>query len=184
MLGLYHYIAFGLFAGFAAVDLVGGARAFPEVAHWRLKGLAFMLLYFAAATYAPLLWDGWLGKHRLFAADSLPLWAQMVGGFFLLEFGIYVWHRTMHNTPVLWRFFHQMRSEEHTSELQSRQYLVCRLLLEKKKKNHREPRIIELHRRERRGIGVAASNVESDILGRLATRGAQQRPLRAQVDER
>src|SRR3712207_8712118 len=27
----------------------------------------------------------------------------------------------------------QLRSEEHTSELQSRQYLVCRLLLEKKK---------------------------------------------------
>src|SRR3712207_7318769 len=27
---------------------------------------------------------------------------------------------------------HQARSEEHTSELQSRQYLVCRLLLEKK----------------------------------------------------
>src|SRR3712207_6858319 len=27
----------------------------------------------------------------------------------------------------------QVRSEEHTSELQSRQYLVCRLLLEKKK---------------------------------------------------
>src|SRR3712207_7332386 len=29
------------------------------------------------------------------------------------------------------------RSEEHTSELQSRQYLVCRLLLEKKKKHHK-----------------------------------------------
>src|SRR3712207_7758142 len=29
-----------------------------------------------------------------------------------------------------------LRSEEHTSELQSRQYLVCRLLLEKKKKKH------------------------------------------------
>src|SRR3712207_7558813 len=28
----------------------------------------------------------------------------------------------------------ETRSEEHTSELQSRQYLVCRLLLEKKKK--------------------------------------------------
>src|SRR3712207_8456247 len=34
------------------------------------------------------------------------------------------------------------RSEEHTSELQSRQYLVCRLLLEKKK-NH----IVVLHSR-------------------------------------
>src|SRR3712207_8487781 len=31
----------------------------------------------------------------------------------------------------------KVRSEEHTSELQSRQYLVCRLLLEKKKKNCR-----------------------------------------------
>src|SRR3712207_7256157 len=29
-----------------------------------------------------------------------------------------------------------LRSEEHTSELQSRQYLVCRLLLEKKKIYH------------------------------------------------
>src|SRR6478609_11429368 len=32
------------------------------------------------------------------------------------------------------------RSEEHTSELQSLAYLVCRLLLEKKKKNTRRPR--------------------------------------------
>ena len=34
------------------------------------------------------------------------------------------------------------RSEEHTSELQSRQYLVCRLLLEKKKKNFLKKNII------------------------------------------
>src|SRR3712207_6912154 len=31
------------------------------------------------------------------------------------------------------------RSEEHTSELQSRQYLVCRLLLEKKKNSESKP---------------------------------------------
>src|SRR3712207_7595058 len=35
---------------------------------------------------------------------------------------------------VLARFALLHRSEEHTSELQSRQYLVCRLLLEKKKR--------------------------------------------------
>src|SRR2546421_1206500 len=34
------------------------------------------------------------------------------------------------------------RSEEHTSELQSRSDLVCRLLLEKKKKNERTHRIL------------------------------------------
>src|SRR3712207_8369166 len=33
----------------------------------------------------------------------------------------------------------ERRSEEHTSELQSRQYLVCRLLLEKKKRWHELP---------------------------------------------
>src|SRR3712207_8654089 len=35
---------------------------------------------------------------------------------------------------VRWGAPNKGRSEEHTSELQSRQYLVCRLLLEKKKK--------------------------------------------------
>src|SRR2546425_5095588 len=34
---------------------------------------------------------------------------------------------------------HHLRSEEHTSELQSLAYLVCRLLLEKKKRPHRHP---------------------------------------------
>src|SRR2546429_6703136 len=34
-----------------------------------------------------------------------------------------------------WRNWNSRRSEEHTSELQSRLHLVCRLLLEKKKKN-------------------------------------------------
>src|SRR3712207_7569309 len=38
-----------------------------------------------------------------------------------------------HARSVPWRA--TSRSEEHTSELQSRQYLVCRLLLEKKKNN-------------------------------------------------
>src|SRR3712207_7140635 len=37
------------------------------------------------------------------------------------------------------------RSEEHTSELQSRQYLVCRLLLEKKKKTHPRPKRAHHH---------------------------------------
>src|SRR3712207_8062888 len=36
----------------------------------------------------------------------------------------------------LWSLGVILRSEEHTSELQSRQYLVCRLLLEKKKQTH------------------------------------------------
>src|SRR3712207_8890338 len=47
----------------------------------------------------------------------------------------FVGHRTHANLPEVLRAsdFFLLRSEEHTSELQSRQYLVCRLLLEQKK---------------------------------------------------
>src|SRR3712207_7130497 len=47
--------------------------------------------------------------------------------------------RDRHRTGVLHRARVELgheRSEEHTSELQSRQYLVCRLLLEKKKQKN------------------------------------------------
>lgn len=113
MLGLYHYIALGLFGAFAALDLVARARVFPEVGGWRLKGIAFMLLYFAAATFAPLMWDGFLGQYQLVDGSRLPLWAQILCGFLLLELGVYAWHRTMHNTPFLWRWFHQLH---HSAE--------------------------------------------------------------------
>src|SRR3712207_9489288 len=47
-----------------------------------------------------------------------------------------LWHRRLLAPRLLPRGPDSARrSEEHTSELQSRQYLVCRLLLEKKKKD-------------------------------------------------
>ena len=114
MIGLYHYLALVLFTGFALLELLAAnGRAFPTVTRWRLKGAGFTLLYFALATYLPLLWDAWLGEHRLLAADALPLWAQIVGGLLLLELGIYAWHRTLHEVPFLWRWFHQMH---HSAE--------------------------------------------------------------------
>src|SRR2546422_7396256 len=45
------------------------------------------------------------------------------------------------------------RSEEHTSELQSRLHLVCRLLLEKKKKNIQHNAINDTRHRHRISIG-------------------------------
>src|SRR3712207_6871183 len=44
----------------------------------------------------------------------------------------YAWHKSAYPDKALAEA-DSLRSEEHTSELQSRQYLVCRLLLEKKK---------------------------------------------------
>src|SRR6202021_4140597 len=49
-------------------------------------------------------------------------------------------------TPISWTA--SSRSEEHTSELQSRQYLVCSLLLEKKKHKSHHPYGHKKHARE------------------------------------
>src|SRR5258707_4834894 len=46
--------------------------------------------------------------------------------------------RRASRAPKRWKPWEAARSEEHTSELQSRQYLVCRLLLEKKKQQRAE----------------------------------------------
>src|SRR3712207_9515205 len=56
----------------------------------------------------------------LFAVQSLWLYSALLG------------HAQVLRSACLARLY-CCRSEEHTSELQSRQYLVCRLLLEKKK---------------------------------------------------
>src|SRR3712207_7479001 len=56
-----------------------------------------------------------------------------------------VWCTTSNVPPNAgYSFLMVLRSEEHTSELQSRQYLVCRLLLEKKKTNKIK---INIHKR-------------------------------------
>jgi sterol desaturase/sphingolipid hydroxylase (fatty acid hydroxylase superfamily) len=113
MIGVYHYLALAMFVGFATLEMASQSRLFPSVSNWKLKGASFALLYLAVGTYAPLLWDDWLGGHRLIAGESLPLWTQIGAGFLLLELGVYAWHRTMHNVQPLWRWFHQMH---HSAE--------------------------------------------------------------------
>src|SRR5687768_18210252 len=61
---------------------------------------------------------------------KLVLWAFAGVGLALTAVhGLVKWSRC----PRCRECFHMGRSEEHTSELQSRLHLVCRLLLEKKK---------------------------------------------------
>src|SRR3712207_7373460 len=66
---------------------------------------------------------------------SCCLWAQFLRRFASADQGLIDLEPGLIGTlPIAARAC--LRSEEHTSELQSRQYLVCRLLLEKKKNNY------------------------------------------------
>src|SRR3712207_8276080 len=68
-----------------------------------------------------------LGHAHPDAALAVP--PVLVAGVDRCQVGAVGQHRLPRQAQVV-------RSEEHTSELQSRQYLVCRLLLEKKKRKN------------------------------------------------
>src|SRR3989475_1474935 len=64
-----------------------------------------------------------------------------IAGAFMIGLGFQPFHAAALNllantSPVAWGAIGTPRSEEHTSELQSQSNLVCRLLLEKKKKHN------------------------------------------------
>src|SRR5690606_11910281 len=78
--------------------------------------------------------DGWIGQWLGFKVSYAFPGIVVAMTFTSLPFVV----RTVQ--PVLLELgneFEEARSEEHTSELQSRENLVCRLLLEKKKKFHK-----------------------------------------------
>src|SRR2546422_5880773 len=71
---------------------------------------------------------------QLSAAARSPLWPLWLSSGTIKEKSGRVWlARSAENCEKGTRLFACARSEEHTSELQSRLHLVCRLLLEKKK---------------------------------------------------
>src|SRR3712207_7143794 len=83
----------------------------------------------------------------LFRSPERLTEVRATGAFFLLLGVLLVFRRSSlrvsaRELPFLAIFgVAALRSEEHTSELQSRQYLVCRLLLEKKKIYMTDPNI-------------------------------------------
>src|SRR2546422_369211 len=109
------------------VTILVGLAVFGEgVVFFGLR--TFLLTFFCTL---PLLWAAFRFRQREAAVliavlSGIAIWAMLRGsGPFA---GV-----TANESLLLLQSF--MRSEEHTSELQSRLHLVCRLLLEKKKKN-------------------------------------------------
>src|SRR3712207_7344752 len=85
--------------------------------------------------------------YTLSLHDALPIYVGMV----FQSFNLFAHKTILDNVtlgPMKVRKVSKAaaeRSEEHTSELQSRQYLVCRLLLEKKKITHIKHATCEQH---------------------------------------
>lgn len=96
-----------MFLLFAVWETAAPRQTLTPVPGWRVQCLLAIEVYFIIAFCAPMLWDGLIGRYSVFDASALPLWAQVAGGFLVYEFGVYVWHRTMHGFDPLWRHLHQ-----------------------------------------------------------------------------
>src|SRR5438552_12499743 len=72
--------------------------------------------------------------YTLSLHDALPILTRMTRSPYLDRLQSVIYH-DIYRKEVLRSVPPNCRSEEHTSELQSPDHLVCRLLLEKKKKN-------------------------------------------------
>src|SRR2546427_3254660 len=83
-------------------------------------------------------------------------------------------------TRRLWLLGAAVRSEEHTSELQSQSNLVCRLLLEKKKKPPRGCRLPQ-ERPDNRSVHPGPAPGPPDAVGTVGERVQQRAPLRGSI---
>ena len=89
------------------------AQKLPQVKYWKLRGMAAFAFFFFLSSYLPLFIDPYLEPYRLFDLTNLTTLIGGLVGVCLYEFGVYVWHRALHNSDFLWRTFHQMH---HSAE--------------------------------------------------------------------
>ncbi len=89
------------------------ARKLPFVKYWKLRGIAVFAFYFYLSSYLPLLWGRFLPSTQLINLSSWGVLGGGLAGIVLYEFGMYIWHRSMHRNNYLWKVFHQMH---HSAE--------------------------------------------------------------------
>jgi sterol desaturase/sphingolipid hydroxylase (fatty acid hydroxylase superfamily) len=106
-------IVFALYGALILWEHLFPARALPNAPLWRLRGLTAFASFFFLSTYLPLLWAQFLQPLQLFDLTHLGRWSGALVGLLVYEGGVYLWHRSMHGSRVLWRTFHQMH---HSAE--------------------------------------------------------------------
>ena len=101
-------IVYAIFGGLMLWESLFPARKLPKMKFWRLRGIAFFIVYVFLTTYVPLIWDDFFASYQLMDLSSLNLFIQVMLGVFLFELVQYGWHIGMHKSDFLFRVSHQM----------------------------------------------------------------------------
>ncbi len=106
-------IVIGIFLFLMIAEELFPGRKLPVIKFWRIKGITAFVIYFFLSSYLPLFWNEYLANYQVFDMTVLGHYWGAVVALLIYEFGVYVWHRSMHKSNLLWRVFHQMH---HSAE--------------------------------------------------------------------
>ncbi len=99
------------------VEVRRPGRSWPEVALWWPRAILFNGVQIALVWLAGNLWDGWMADHALFSIAGLGTVGSALVGYLVLTFFYYWWHRWRHESPTLWRWFHQLHHSPQRLEI-------------------------------------------------------------------
>ena len=106
-------IVLAIYASLMLWEAVFPARKLPHVKYWKLKGLLSFAFFFYLSSYLPLLWDGYIEGFQLLNFSKLGDIGGAIAGVLIYQFGLYIWHYSIHKNNYLWKVFHQMH---HSAE--------------------------------------------------------------------
>ncbi|MCI0507795.1 MAG: sterol desaturase family protein [Gammaproteobacteria bacterium] len=104
---------FGIYAVLILWEAIVPARPLPVIRGWWLRGMAAFMMFFFLSSYLPLYWSERFAHYQLFDLTALGQWGGALAGLLVYEAGVYVYHRSMHGSDLLWHTFHQMH---HSAE--------------------------------------------------------------------
>jgi len=90
----------------------------PRVRGWPVRVVAINLVQLGVVLLAGVSWERWARGHALF---ELPVQVGPAAGgviaYFIATFVFYWWHRWRHESPLLWRLFHQIHHSPQRIEV-------------------------------------------------------------------
>lgn len=99
------------------VEITRPGRSWPQVAGWWRRAALLNAAQLAMVFISGAAWDGWMARHRPFPADRLGVTGGAAVGYLAITFVYYWWHRWRHESPFLWRWFHQVHHSPQRIEI-------------------------------------------------------------------